>query len=163
MIKRLEQRIETRKDVKALSVRLTGDYKTANYIEAWNEIGKYCKSNHIEDCGCEAEYITVYLDDPQTTPAEKCRMDVCIAAPVVNELQPSGNVEISTIEGGKFIVFLHKGPYSELGEVYGQVYGHLLRESEVKILPKAMFERYLNDPETTKPEDLLTEIWIPIA
>ena len=25
-----------------------------------------------------------------------------------------------------------------------------------------MFERYLNDPETTAPEDLLTEIWIPI-
>jgi len=25
-----------------------------------------------------------------------------------------------------------------------------------------MFERYLNDPETTAPEELLTEIWIPI-
>ena len=112
---RLEQRIETRNDVKALSVRLTGDYRTANYSEAWNEIMEYCMSNHIEDCGGAAEYITIYLDDPQTTPAEKCRLDVCIAAPVVNELQPSGNVEIRTIEGGKFIVFLFKGPYSEIG------------------------------------------------
>ncbi len=162
MIKRLEQRIETRKDVKALSVRLTGDYRSANYSGAWSEIVEYCMSNHIGDCGDAAEYITVYLDDPQTTPAEKCRLDVCIAAPVVNGLQPSGNIEIRTIEGGKFIVFLHKGPYTELGEVYEQVYGHLLKESEVEVLPKAMFEKYLNDPECTKPEDLLTELWIPI-
>lgn len=26
-----------------------------------------------------------------------------------------------------------------------------------------MFEIYLNDPDTTKPEDLLTELWIPIV
>ena len=160
---KLEQRIETRNDVKALSVRLTGDYRTANYSEAWNEIMEYCKNNHIEDCGGAAEYITIYLDDPQTTPAEKCRLDVGIAAPVVNELQPSGNVEIHTIEGGKFIVFLFKGPYSELGKVYEEVYGNLLRGSKVKVLQKAMFEKYLSDPETTKPEDLLTELWIPIA
>lgn len=25
-----------------------------------------------------------------------------------------------------------------------------------------MFERYLNDPETTASEELLTEIWVPI-
>ena len=47
--------------------------------------------------------------------------------------------------------------------MYEEVYGNLLRGSEVKVLQKAMFEKYLNDPETTKPEDLLTELWIPIA
>ncbi len=44
-----------------------------------------------------------------STLTERCRLDVCIATGVVNELQPSGNVEIRTIEGGKFIVFLFKG------------------------------------------------------
>ena len=158
---KLEQRIETRKDVKALSVRLTGDYRTADYLKAWTEIVEYCQHNNTGECK-DAEYITVYLDDPQTTPAEKCRLDVCIAAGIVNELQPSGNVEIRTIEGGKFIVFLFKGPYSELGKVYEEVYSNLLSGNEVKVLPKAMFEKYLNDPELTKPEDLLTELWIPI-
>ncbi|HBN01803.1 MAG TPA: AraC family transcriptional regulator, partial [Rikenellaceae bacterium] len=39
----------------------------------------------------------------------------------------------------------------------------LLQENGVEVLPKAMFEKYLNDPALTKPEDLLTELWIPIA
>ena len=39
------------------------------------------------------------------------------------------------------------------------------RYDDLPILPEhcQMFERYLNDPETTAPEKLLTEIWIPIG
>jgi len=33
----------------------------------------------------------------------------------------------------------------------------------VDVLQKPMFEKYLNDPALTKPEDLLAELWIPIA
>ena len=162
MIVKLEQRIETREDVSTLSVRLTGDYKNVDYSGAWEKIVKYCKDENRVGC-IDAEYISVYLDDPTTTPAEKCRVDVGIAHLKLGGLQPEGEVRVGTLEGGKFIVFLHKGPYSELGQVYEEVYGHLLQENGVKVLPKAMFEKYLNDPALTKPEDLLTELWIPIA
>ena len=50
-----------------------------------------------------------------------------------------------------------------------KVYGELLPLSGEKIKIGdgiiehcQMFERYLNDPETTQPKDLITEIWIPI-
>lgn len=162
MIVKLEQRIETRGDVSALSVRLTGDYKSVDYSEAWEKIVKYCKDENRVGC-IDAEYISVYLDDPTTTPAEECRVDVCIAAPELSGLLPEGEVRVGTLEGGKFIVFLHKGPYTELGQVYEEVYGHLLQENGVEVLPKPMFEKYLNDMAITKPEDLLTELWIPIA
>ena len=162
MIVKLGQRIETREDVSALSVRLTGDYKSVDYSEAWEKIVKYCKDENRVGC-IDAEYISVYLDDPTTTPAEECRVDVCIAHPKLNGLQPEGEVRVGTLEGGKFIVFLHKGPYTELGQVYEEVYGHLLQGNGVEVLPKPMFEKYLNDMAITKPEDLLTELWIPIA
>lgn len=162
MIIKLEQRIETRKDVSALTVRLTGDYKDVDYSGAWEKIINYCKKENRVGC-IDAEFISVYLDDPMTTPAEKCRVEVCIASPELNGLQSEGDVRVGVIEGGKFIVFLHKGPYTELGQVYQEVYGHLLQENGVEVLPKAMFEKYLNDPALTKPEDLLTELWIPIA
>lgn len=162
MIVKLEQRIESREDVSALSVRLTGDYKSVDYSEAWEKIVKYCKDENRVGC-IDAEYISVYLDDPTTTPAEECRVDVCIAHPKLNGLQPEGEVRVGTLEGGKFIVFLHKGPYTELGQVYEEVYGHLLQGNGVEVLPKPMFEKYLNDMAITKPEDLLTELWIPIA
>lgn len=57
--------------------------KSVNYMEAWNKLGAYCQKHHIDyDCP-DAEYINIYHDNPATTPAEACRTDVCIAAPIV--------------------------------------------------------------------------------
>lgn len=165
----ITERIETRKDVKAISVRLTGDYLKVNYREAWDMLGNYCHTHGI-DYGCsEAEYINVYHDNPATTPADACRTDVCIAAPVVEQMTSADGVEVITIYGGRFLVYRYQGPYEKLGEVSAKIYGEMLPQSGEKVKMNTgvmehcqMFERYLNDPEATQPEDLLTEIWIPI-
>lgn len=165
----ITERIEMRKDVKAISVRLAGDYQSLNYVEAWNKLGAYCHAHHIDyDCP-DAEYINVYHDNPATTPAHECRVDVCIASPVVDGKKPDGDVGIVTVFGGRFLVYRYQGPYENLGEVNAKVYGEMLPKSGEKVkLGEGvlehcqMFERYLNDPEITEPKDLLTEIWIPI-
>ena len=157
----LKTRIENREAVPAMKVRLTGDYRSANYGMAWEELMDFCRKHNLPE-NCESEYVSIYLDDPQTTPAEKCRLDVCIATPILEGKSSEGDVRIEKLDGGKFIVFLYRGPYSGIGEAYGAIYGHLLKESAVEPLQLPMFEKYLNDPETTPPEELLTEIWIPI-
>ncbi len=161
--------IQSRKDVKAISVRLLGNYKSVNYMEAWNKLGAYCQKHHLDyDCP-DAEYINIYHDNPATTPADACRTDVCIAASIVEQLQPEDDVNIITIYGGRFLVYRYQGPYENLAEVNAKVYGELLPASGEKVKLGSgvlencqMFERYLNDPEITAPEELLTEIWIPI-
>lgn len=165
----LTERIETRKDVKAISVRLTGDYQKLNYMEAWNKLGEYCHANGIDYNCPDAEYINIYRDNPAATPAEECRTDVCIAASVVEQMKPAGDVNIITIHGGRYLVYHYCGPYENLGEVNARVYGEMLPKSgeKVKMCDGViehcqMFERYLNDPESTQPENLETEIWIPI-
>ena len=161
--------IQSREDVKAISVRLLGDYQYVNYMEAWNKLGAYCQKHHIDyDCP-DAEYINIYRDNPATTPAEACRTDVCIAAPVVEQLLPEEDVDIITIYGGRFLVYRYQGPYEKLAEVNAKIYSELLPASGERLKMESgvlehcqMFERYLNDPETTASEELLTEIWIPI-
>ena len=158
----IEQRIESRNDVKAIYCRLTGDYSKVDYSSAWGKLVNYCaEKNVLTDCE-DAEYMNQYLDNPSTTPAEACRVDVCISASVVENLEPSDEVGIRTIEGGKFIVFKVKGPYEQFADVYPLIYGKLLAEAGVKVLNKPTFEKYLNDPESTPAEELLSEIWIPI-
>ena len=44
----ITERIQSRKDVKAISVRLLGDYKSVNYVEAWNKLGAYCQKHHLD-------------------------------------------------------------------------------------------------------------------
>lgn len=166
---RIISRKETRKDVRAICVHLKGDYQTLNYMDAWNKLGEYCHANGIDyDCP-DAEYINIYRDNPAAVSADECRTDVCIASPVMNQQEPSADVDIITIYGGRYIVYSYQGPYEMLGAVNEKIYGELLPQSGEKI--KAcegviehcqMFERYLNDPEMNPSEELKTEIWIPI-
>ena len=165
----ITERIEIRKDVKAISVRLTGDYQKLNYMEAWNKLSEFCHANGIDYNCPNAEYINIYHDNPATTPAAECRADVCIAAPIIEKMQSIDDVNIIPVYGGKYLVYHYQGPYEKLGEVNARVYGELLPRSGKKIKMGngviehcQMFERYLNDPETTQSEDLITEIWIPI-
>lgn len=103
------ERIQSREDVKAISIRLLGDYQSVNYMEAWNKLGAYCQKHNIDyDCP-DAECINIYHDNPAITPAEACRTDVCIAAPVVEQLLPEEDVDIITIYGGCFLVYRYQG------------------------------------------------------
>ena len=70
---------------------------------------------------------------------------------------------IVVISGGKYAVFSHKGPYTNLSDTYNAIFMEWLPDSgnELRNLPS--FEIYLNrDPRRTKPENLKTEIYIPI-
>lgn len=158
----LTQRIEKRNDTLAISCRLTGDYSKVNYASAWQTLEEYCVRQGIANDCAEAEYLCIYQDDPQVTPPEKCRVDACIAADMVKDLQPAGNVGVNTIAGGQYIVFQIKGPFDQFQEAYALIYGKLLSEAGVKVLHKPVFERYLRNPQTTLPQDLVSEIWIPI-
>ena len=57
---------------------------------------------------------------------------------------------------------LYKGPYDNLQAVYDTIYGKYLPEMECTIRDEASAERYLNNPCDTPPEELLTEIYIPV-
>ena len=49
-----------------------------------------------------------------------------------------------------------------LQAVYDTIYGKYLPEMECTIRDEASAERYLNNPCDTPPEELLTEIYIPV-
>lgn len=52
------------------SEALTGDYKGVDHSGAWEKMINYCEKENRVGC-IDAEYISVYLDDPMTAPAEK--------------------------------------------------------------------------------------------
>lgn len=57
---------------------------------------------------------------------------------------------------------LYKGAYEHLGMVYDTIYAQKIPQSGYTFRDEPSYERYLNDPCNTLPEDLLTEICIPI-
>ena len=67
------------------------------------------------------------------------------------------------IEGGKFAVYVYKGSYDGLHDIYRRLYGEWLPESGCETRSAPCMEVYLTNPENTPPEENVTEIRIPLA
>ena len=80
--------------------------------------------------------------------------------------EATGSVEM--LDGVKGMRFTHRGPYEGLMATYGKITEFLkakgLMQTEAdwaKYMP--MWEEYLNDPQTTPEDQLLTYIYLPTA
>lgn len=177
---KLEQRVVDFKSKQVIYIRMKGKYSDNDYCGAWQKLWNYisetglfskqmadiCKdtpksqilnrtSKELGIC-----HICIYHDDPKVTECDKQRADVCLSIDV--KVEPKGEIKVKEIEGGKYVVFLYKGPYSNLESVYDTIYGKYIFEMKHELASRPGFEVYLNDPECTKPEDLETEIYVPI-
>jgi AraC family transcriptional regulator len=106
------------------------------------------------------QVIGIFYDDPDKQPIERLRSDACLTVP--DTARGEGDVQMLTIEGGAYAVATHRGPYTELPLVYRRLYGEWMESSGHRARPSPSFEIYLNDPSDTGPEDLLTEVCVPI-
>lgn len=107
--------------------------------------------------------LAIFHDDPSVVPADRLRSEACFAlgaATATLAVEPP--VEHRTIAGGPYAVLQHRGPYAMLGDSYAWLHGHWLPASGREAAAAPSFEHYLNDPRTTPPADLLTEICVPL-
>lgn len=102
----------------------------------------------------------VYYDDPQTTKPEDLRSHAGVIW--TGGDVPDGLEEVA-LAGGKYAVLHFKGPYSGLPTAYNHLYGAWLAESQADLRDAPSFELYLNDPSNTAPDDLLTDIYMPLV
>ncbi|MCJ8344794.1 AraC family transcriptional regulator [bacterium] len=147
--------------VKIYSVRNLGPYESSSI--AWEKLMKFAYTHKIKYkknlMGKDARMFGISYDDPSTVEAQHLRYDACITNDDLVEL--SEGIQESTITGGKYLVFLHKGAYEGLAQTYQSVYKYVFENEKVRDCPPV--EEYLNrDPRRTKAENLRTEIWIPI-
>ncbi len=153
----MQPRIVDRKPTQVIYVRRTGPYAQAAGA-AWQEVCQFAFPRQLVQQ--DAEMIGISYDDPEVTAADKLRYEACIS--VAQAVKPEGAVGVQTIAGGKYAVFLHQGPYDQLSETYRGIFGQWLPASGTALRDSPCLEIYLNDPQRTKPENLKTDICIPI-
>ena len=105
--------------------------------------------------------IGICHDDPEVTPPAKLRYDACVT--VDENFRGEGEIGVQTIAGGEYAVTTHAGLYSKLGNTYAALLGQWLPRSGRALGNTPCFEVYLNSPESTEPEDLLTDIYAPLS
>lgn len=105
--------------------------------------------------------IGIVQDDPDVTPPDKVRYDAAVT--VNGPVRPEGEFGVMELAGGSYAVATHRGPYEGLGKTYQRVYGDWLPRSGYHLRDVPAFEQYLNSPQDTEPENLLTLIHVPLS
>jgi AraC family transcriptional regulator len=137
-------------------VRHVGPYKDCHL--AWTALCDWAGPRGL--ITPEAHTLALCHDDPDVTPEDKIRYDACITvAGPVDALAPVGT---KTIPGGRYAKTLHKGPYENLHRTYAQLCGQWAPQNGHEADAGASIEVYLDDPHTTAPENLRTEVHVPL-
>jgi len=74
----------------------------------------------------------------------------------------SGTLAWQTLVPGRYAVFTHMGPYTNLHQTWRAIYADWLPSSGHTLRDAPPMELCINTPYDTAPEDLHTEIWLPI-
>jgi AraC family transcriptional regulator len=106
-----------------------------------------------------AHVLGVVYDDPEVTPTDKVRYDACLT--VNADQAPEGEVGIQTLIG-EFAVATHRGPYDSMGSTYARLCGEWLAASRRELKSAPAIELYCNSPWDTRPENLLTDVHVPL-
>ena len=105
--------------------------------------------------------IGVVHDDPMITAADRVRYDAGIV--VGSQVIAEGDVGLQTLEEGRFAVARHRGRYDGLGATYARLCGEWAPRAGHELRSAPALEVYLNSPGTTAPENLLTDVYVPVV
>lgn len=87
-------------------------------------------------------------------------LDVEIGFPVSKSLVGAGDVKPGTLPAGDAATCTYTGPYTGLREAYDAL-SHWIDEHQ-RVATGVAIEMYLNDPQTTTPDKLQTQISYPL-
>jgi effector-binding domain-containing protein len=88
-------------------------------------------------------------------------VDVEIGMPVLEHVAASDDIQPSEIAGGRYAVATHVGSYDTLPQTYDALYKWVAANGHTDNGPP--FESYIDDPGSTGPDKVRTEVCIPIA
>jgi len=119
--------------------------------QAYGEVWQYASQLGLQPSG--APYVAYYNMDMKD-------LDIEIGFPYERELPGKGNVAAGAIPGGKAATCLHVGPYPELGKAYEALHAWMAANGHTPT--GVAYEIYLNDPQTTPPAELQTQLVFPV-
>ncbi|MBE1285601.1 MAG: helix-turn-helix domain-containing protein [Rhodobacteraceae bacterium] len=140
--------------------RLVGLPHRGSYMEigkSFEAFGALCETRAL--WAQMGPMLAIYYDNPEEVAEAHLRS---FAGGVFHGDDVPQGMEEHTLPGGKTAVLTYKGPYSGIAAAYHTLYGNWLPQSGEEPAEQPCFEIYLNNPREVAPEDLLTEICMPL-
>jgi AraC family transcriptional regulator len=122
----------------------------------FNRLHGLLQEDHLES----APLVAIYLDDPHQVSEDLLRSFA--GAILRKDAELPAGTESVTIPGGRYAMASFVGDYSNLPKAWEDFYVKGVGPSGLKTKADLCFERYINTPMDTKPENLITELYAPI-
>jgi len=158
LISDIKPKITVLSDRMIYFIRVKGKYGGPEVEKAWEEITEFAIRNKI--VSWNPDIFSIYYDDGEVVGFENAVSDICIASKKL--VKTTGTIETKNVSGGKYSVFRYKGPYEYLWDLYNSIFKVWVLDTDCKLRDAPVIEKYIKYSKKTKPENLLTEIHIPI-
>ena len=109
--------------------------------------------------------IGIYYDNPDYTAAAQLRSAACVEVPAGFQITNSGGLplQVQDIAGGTYATMRFVGPYEKLAPVWSNFTNYIEGTLRRKISDNnPAFEVYVNDPSNTPPDQLITDLFMPL-
>lgn len=148
--------IKTLDRLSVACVRHTGPYDGCE--GAWDRLLRWADERRLDPK--DVMFLGICHDDPALTEPHEIRYDACVTVPGGTTVSEEGIV-VREIGGMDYCSFLHCGPYDGLADAYSRVQGDWM-EHPRPLAQGPSIEVYINDPRQTPPDQLVTEICLPL-
>jgi AraC family transcriptional regulator len=153
----LSVRFENLDPMNVIFVRCKG-YNPESIGKAWNTVIPFAQEHGVFND--ESKRIGIAIDNPDVTSQENCEYNACLTVKEI--IKTTGEVSSKELKGGKYAVFTHRGAYDNIDQVYSYIFKKWLMDSTYELRDGDIYDQYMNSIINTAPEDLITEIHIPI-
>lgn len=100
----------------------------------------------------------IALDDVLSV--DDARFDACVA---LGHVEPPDEFRLLQVPGGHYACLTYRGDYAGLPDAEARLMATTLLDLDAELADTPMLHEYLNDPDETPAEDLLTAIYVPLA
>jgi AraC family transcriptional regulator len=142
-----------------LGMRKRGPYRNIGIMIP--QLCQFAAQNGIQMIG-PPMYICHELSAEEAVKADKeGNADVEVAVPIAMCGEETEEITCYELPAAKMAKIVHKGPYQEETATYEKLFAWLAKNNKTIVAP--FREIYLNDPHEVSEEELLIEIYAPIA
>lgn len=149
--------ITTHPAFRLAAIAHTGPY--TGISRAFATLGDLMASRNLQ--GQAQGMVAVYYDDPAVVPVAELRAHAAVIVDGQTPMAPP--LQEVRLGGGRMAVLHFRGDYAGLHAAYAYLYGEWLPKSGEAASGAPPYEIYLNTPMDAAPEDLLTEVCLPLA
>ena len=142
--------------IRIVAIRHIGPYMEIG--KAFEKVAHYGHTHNLFEPGLQI--VGVYHDDPDDKPAYGLRADAGFSV-TKDPAHLAERFHMVDVPGGRYASAIHEGHYSSLGETYGAI-RTFVGEHGYEMDERPCYEVYLNSAQETAPEDLRTEVRVPV-